>query len=460
MPAAALPGRATATSNPDESLSGWGNYPKVSTELLAPRTPVGARDVLLGRSGVVARGAGRAYGDAAIGTHTTISTRGLNRMRSFDPATAELTVEAGVTIADILAAFEPRGFFLKVVPGTKFVTVGGAIAADVHGKNHHRDGGFGNIVGSFRLALPGGEIVSCSRSENAALFMATLGGMGLTGMILEATLRLLPIETAWLRQDTRVAGNLEAAIDLLERSASATYSVAWIDCLARGAALGRSLVYLAEHATRRDKELLAPELAPFPSPRMSRLSVPKLFPGWLLNRTSMRAFNELYFRRGAAQQGEQRLVHWDPYFFPLDAIADWNRIYGRRGFVQYQCVIPQAHARRVLADILDRVSRRGDASFLAVLKQLGDGGGPMSFPLRGYTLTMDFPVTETLFAFLDQLDALVVDAGGRLYLAKDARQSRATFESGYPGLAALRDIRQQTGANARLISHLSARLGI
>lgn len=461
MPAAALPGRATASSNPGEiGLSGWGNYPKVSTELLAPRTPAGARDDLLGRSGVVARGAGRAYGDAAIGTHATISTRGLNRMRSFDAATARLTVEAGVTIADILAVFEPRGFFLKVVPGTKFVTVGGAIAADVHGKNHHRDGGFGTIVESFRLALPGGEIVSCSRADNAALFMATLGGMGLTGMIMDATLRLLPIETAWLRQDTRVAGNLEAAIDLLESSASATYSVAWIDCLARGAALGRSLVYLAEHVTRRDKELLGPELAPFPSPRMSRLSVPELFPGWLLNRASMRAFNELYFRRGAAQQGGPRLVHWDPYFFPLDAIADWNRIYGRRGFVQYQCVIPQARARRVLGDILDRVSRRGDASFLAVLKQLGDGGGPMSFPLRGYTLTMDFPVSDPLFGFLDELDALVVDAGGRLYLAKDARQSRATFESGYPGLAALRDIRQQTGATTRLVSHLSQRLGI
>ncbi|UGY19209.1 FAD-binding oxidoreductase [Bradyrhizobium septentrionale] len=461
MPAVALPERVSAASDPSGiRLSGWGNYPKVSTELLAPQTQAGARDYLLARSGVVARGAGRAYGDAAIGVQSTISSRGLNRMRSFDAATARLTVEAGVTIADILTAFEPRGFFLKVVPGTKFVTVGGAIAADVHGKNHHRDGGFGTIVESFRLALPGGEIVSCSRSENAALFAATVGGMGLTGVILDATLRLLPIETAWLRQDTRVAGHLDAAIDQLESSASATYSVAWIDCLARGAALGRSLVYLAEHATRRDKEMLGPDLAPFPGPRTQRLSVPERFPGWLLNRASMRAFNELYFRRGAARQGEPRLVHWDPYFFPLDAIADWNRIYGRRGFVQYQCVIPLDRARRVLAEILDRVSRRGDASFLAVLKQLGDGGGPMSFPLRGYTLTMDFPVTDTLFAFLDQLDALVVDARGRLYLAKDARQSRATFESGYPGLAALRDIRRQTGANTRLASHLSARLGI
>ena len=174
----------------------------------------------------------------------------------------------------------------------------------------------------------------------------------------------------------------------------------------------------------------------------------------------MRAFNALYYRRGAATEGKPRLVHWDPYFFPLDAIADWNRIYGRGGFVQYQCVIPLNRARRVLAEILDRVSRRGDASFLAVLKKLGDGSGLISFPLQGYTLAIDFPVTGTIFAFLDELDALVVDAGGRLYLAKDSRQSRAAFESGDPALGALRDIRQQTGATKGLVSHLSARLGI
>jgi FAD/FMN-containing dehydrogenase len=441
-------------------LSGWGNYPKASTELLAPRTPSGVRNCLVERSGVVARGAGRAYGDAAVGTQFTVSSLGVNRMRSFDSAARRLTVEAGVTIADILATFAPHGFFLKVVPGTKFVTIGGAIAADVHGKNHHRDGGFGNVVESFRLALPSGEIVTCSRSENFELFAASLGGMGLTGVILEATIQLLPIETAWLRQETRTAHNLDAAIDQLENSTSATYSVAWIDCLARGASLGRSLIFLAEHATRRDRDILGTDIEMFPAVHYSRVSMPGLVPAWLFNRTSMKVFNELYFQRGAGREGKSRLVHWDPYFFPLDAIANWNRIYGRRGFVQYQCVIPLHRARRVIAELLDRVSRRGDASFLAVLKQLGEGYGLISFPLRGYTLTMDFPVTKTLFAFLDELDELVVDAGGRLYLAKDARQSRTTFESGYPGLGLLRNIRQQTGANKRLVSHLSARLGI
>jgi FAD/FMN-containing dehydrogenase len=415
---------------------------------------------LIERSGVIARGAGRAYGDAAIGTQSTVSSLGLNRMRAFDAKAGRLTVEAGVTIADILADFVPRGFFLKVVPGTKFVTVGGAIAADVHGKNHHRDGGFGNVVESFRLALPGGEIVTCSHSENSELFAATLGGMGLTGVIVDATLQMRPIETPWLRQETRTARSLDAAFDQLESGASATYSVAWIDCLARGASLGRSLIYLAEHATRGERDVLGPDLEILPAARHSRVSVPDLFPAWLLNRASMRAFNELYFRRGAAKGGKPQLVHWDTYFFPLDAIANWNRAYGRRGFVQYQCVIPLDRARRVLAEILDRVSRRGDASFLAVLKQLGEGSGLISFPLRGYTLTMDFPVTDSIFAFLDELDELVADSGGRLYLAKDARQSRTTFEAGYPGLGRLRDLRQQIGADKRIASHLSARLGI
>lgn len=441
-------------------LAGWGNYPRFPTEVLEPKTPAAVSGLLAGQSGVIARGNGRAYGDAAIGEQITLLSAGLSRMRAFDPQTALLTVEAGVLIADILAVFAPRGYFLKVVPGTKFVTIGGAIAADVHGKNHHRDGGFGDNLESFQLAIPDGTTVTCSRSENAGLFTATIGGMGLTGVILEATVRLMPIETGWLRQETKVAKDLDAAIAALEGSASATYSVAWIDCLARGPALGRSLIHLAEHATREDKAALRPGLESFPAASETRLSVPKAFPAWLLNRASMKAFNELYFRRGVSKADVPSLVHWDSYFFPLDSISGWNRIYGRNGFLQHQCVIPVERARVVLAEILDRVSRRGDASFLAVLKLLKDSNGVISFPLRGYTLAMDFPVTETLFAFLDELDELVVAAGGRLYLAKDARQSRATFEAGYPGLPVLRDIRKQTSGRERLVSRLSARLGI
>ena len=458
--AIALSRSAMQWAHNETTLSGWGNYPDLPTELLTPLQMTAIPRCVAGRSGVIARGAGRAYGDAAVGAGCTVSLRSLNRMRHFDPETRELTVEAGVTIAEILDCFAPRGLFLKVVPGTKFVTIGGAIAADVHGKNHHRDGGFGTIVKSLRLAVAGGDILSCSRTENAEVFFATVGGMGLTGVIVEATIELCPIETSWLRQQTRVAENLDAAMRELDDSASSTYSVAWIDCLARGPALGRSLIFRAEHATPRDRDTLGPGRETFAPARAARLSVPDVFPVNLLNRGAVRVFNELYFRRGASGAHTPQLVHWDPYFFPLDAVANWNRLYGPRGFVQHQCVIPMESGRRVIADILDRVSRRGDASFLAVLKQLGDGAGLMSFPLRGYTLTMDFPVTESLLSFLDELDGIVVAAGGRLYLAKDARQSRKTFEAGYPALGAFRDMRRQSGAGSRFASHLSARLGI
>jgi decaprenylphospho-beta-D-ribofuranose 2-oxidase len=441
-------------------IAGWGNYPRIETERLAPRHEAEISNLVGGRSGLIARGQGRAYGDAAIGMTSTLCSIALDRMRSFDRLAGELTVEAGVTVADILATFVPRGFFLNVVPGTKFVSIGGAIAADVHGKNHHRDGGFGDHVASLRLALPSGDIVACSREENAELFSATIGGMGLTGVITEATLRLRPIETGWLTQRTLVADDLDAAIAMLDQTAAARYSVAWIDCLARGAALGRSLIFVADHASTVDKNRLAPSLPRYPTPRTGRLSVPGLFPGFVLNPLSVRAFNEVYFRRGASRAGVERLVPWDRYFFPLDAISNWNRIYGRRGFLQHQCVIPVHNARDVLARILDRTSRFGNASFLAVLKQLGDSHGLMSFPMRGYTLTMDFPVSDAVFGFLDEIDALVVAGGGRLYLAKDARQSRATFEQGYAGLGRFRDLRKQIGADARFVSHLSARLGI
>ena len=439
-------------------LAGWGRYPRHETELLAP-APEALPAILAERSGLVVRGNGRAYGDAAIGERLTLASRRLDRMRRFDPATGLLTVEAGVLLAEVIDAFLPRGFFPAVVPGTRLVTVGGMIAADVHGKNHHRDGGFGDHVASFRLALPGGAVVTCSAEENAELFAATIGGMGLTGAILEATIRLRPVETGWLRQQTTVAPDLDAAMAALAAAAGATYSVAWIDGLARGAALGRSLVYTAEHATRAELTGAAAR-DPLPRARGGRLAVPLDAPGWGLNRWSVRAFNEVYYRKGAAAAGTARLVPWEPYFFPLDGIRDWNRIYGRRGFLQHQCVIPTAAAREALGEILERVARRGSASFLAVLKQLGPGRRPLSFPLEGYTLAVDLPASPENLALLGEVDRVVVAAGGRLYLAKDARQARETFEAGYPDLPAFRALRRAVGAEERIASRLSRRLGL
>jgi FAD/FMN-containing dehydrogenase len=460
--AAAIDARAalTAVAGPETELSGWGRYPRQPSTLVTPASPSDLPRLTVGRTGIVARGNGRAYGDAAIGERLTLSTRSLDRIRSFDRTTGRVTAEAGLLLSDLLAVAVPLGFFPPVVPGTKFVTLGGMIASDVHGKNHHRDGGFGDHVERLTLALPDGRTLSCSQAENPELFLATVGGMGLTGTILDATFTMKRIETGFMRQTTLVAQDLASAIEALTRTGDATYTVAWIDCLARGASLGRSLIFAAEHATRDDLAALKPGAEAFPPGRLGRLSVPLDLPSFTLNRLSVSTFNEAYFRLGAAKAGQPRLVEWDPYFFPLDSVGDWNRIYGRRGFVQYQCVIPTPQAQAVLGEILAQVARHGLASFLAVLKALGPAHGLLSFPMEGFTLTLDLPVSEGVFALLDGFDALAVAAGGRLYLAKDARQARATFEAGYSNLPRLRDLRRAIGAEGRVSSFQSARLGI
>lgn len=441
------------------TISGWGRYPLVDTDLLAPRSPEAARIATSRVQGGIARGNGRAYGDAGIGAIQTIQMGNLDRVRAFDPATGLVTAEAGLLLADLIELFLPRGFFPAVVPGTKYVSIGGAIAADVHGKNHHRDGGFGDCVESFLIATASGDLIRASRATNSDIFLATIGGMGLTGVIIEATLRLRPLETGWMRQRTVVTANLSAAIVALEENDSAAYSVAWIDCTARGAALGRSLVFLGEHATRADLGGKA-ATKPFPLIDSARLTLPLDFPAIALNQWTVNAFNSLYFRLKASRAQTQFFVPIDPYFFPLDSIGSWNRIYGRRGFVQHQCVIPTAVAPAILAEMLDRIAVRGNASFLTVLKKLGPSSGILSFPSPGYTLALDFPVTPGALDFLDELDRLVVAAQGRLYLAKDARQSRATFEAGYAGLQQFRDIRRMVDPTGSIRSRLSERLGI
>ncbi|MCJ2068455.1 FAD-binding oxidoreductase [Methylobacterium sp. J-030] len=441
-------------------FSGWGRYPRHQSGLVTLTAPADLTRWISGQTGVIARGNGRAYGDAAVGEKVTLSTRSLNRICAFDRQSGRITVEAGLLLSELMSVVVPLGFFPPVVPGTKFVTIGGMIAADVHGKNHHRDGGFGDHVEGLTLALPNGDVLSCARDENPELLDATIGGMGLTGTILNATFVLKPIETGFLRQTTIVAPDLAAAIAALSRTGDTTYTVAWIDCLARGASLGRSLIFAAEHAGRADLAASGSAGDAFPPPRPGRISVPVDLPGWTLNRLSVSAFNEAYFRLGAAKAGTPRLVEWNPYFFPLDGVGGWNRIYGRRGFLQYQCVIPTAQAQAVLSEILERVSRHGSASFLAVLKQLRAGRGLLSFPMEGLTLTLDLPMSAGVFMLLDALDTLVVASGGRLYLAKDARQSRSTFEAGYPNLPRMRDLRRATGAGGRVSSYQSARLGI
>ncbi len=438
-------------------LSGWGRFPAVDCAVVAPRTAAEVALQSAGAASLIARGNGRGYGDCALNAQKTVEMRGLDRMLAFDPVAGVLTCEAGVLLAEIIDVFLPRGWFLQVTPGTRFVSVGGAIAADVHGKNHHGNGAFGDWVDSIDLLLEDGRIVRCGPHEEPALFAATCGGMGLTGTILRARLRLLPVETAFIRQETLKADTLEAVMALFDASAAWTYSVAWIDCLARGPHLGRSLLYRGEHARRDDlpMELRAAPLPPLPS-RTRR--VPLDLPGWALNRHSVRAFNTAYFHRG--RPGTQ-LVDLATFFYPLDGLLDWNRIYGRSGFVQYQCVLPRAASADGLRALLEQVSRAGLGSFLAVLKLFGAGSGrPLSFPLEGYTLALDFPANAGVFNLLLELDRIVADHGGRLYLAKDARMGAGMLRAGYPELAAFQDIRTRWNPTRAFRSLQSQRLGL
>jgi FAD/FMN-containing dehydrogenase len=421
--------------------------------VFTPRSAAEVGAIIAEQPSLIPRGAGRSYGDAAFNPAATMLMARRNRFLAFDPATGVLTCEAGVTLADILDTFVPRGWFVPVTPGTKFVTIGGMIAADVHGKNHHAAGSFGDHLESFQLATATGEVVTCSPEENIDLFDATIGGMGLTGVILSARFRLQCVETDRIAQTTRRAYDLEAAFDAFEVTKDATYAVGWIDCLAAGKTLGRSIIFSGEHATAE----AAPTTGSIGS-RRPKLALPCDLPGWTLNGLSVRAFNDLYW---ALNRPGSALVGLDQYFYPLDSIGAWNRIYGPRGFVQYQCVIPKAAGREGLRALVARISQQGSGSFLAVLKLLGPGGrGLLSFPCEGYTLALDFPVNAANLRLLNELDAITADHGGRLYLAKDARAAPAMMVRGYPRLGEFAALRARIDPGRRFASALSERLDL
>lgn len=439
-------------------LSGWGKYPVLEARTHAPRDAAALRDLVLSEQNLIARGNGRAYGDSAINTSATIETRRLNRMISFDPASGQLVAEAGVLLGDIIAVFLPRGWFPMVTPGTKFVSLGGAIAADVHGKNHHKDGNFRNCVDWIDVMGPDGEVRRCSRQDDAALFDHTLGGMGLTGIILRASIRLRPVESAWIRQTTVAAPSLATTMAAFEKARDATYSVAWIDCLATGDRMGRSLVVLGEHASRLDLPLDKLH-APFRTSPKRKRAVPMNFPGFALNTLTVRAFNALYYWAGARRTGAQ-LVDWDSYFYPLDAIVDWNRIYGSKGFAQFQCALPMDRSEEGLAALLAEIAKDGSGSFLAVLKRFGKQDSAFSFPMEGYTLALDFPIRAKTLELLERLDRITLDHGGRFYLAKDSRMRGATLNASDPRVAAFRAYRHDQGFTSRFCSAQSQRLAI
>jgi FAD/FMN-containing dehydrogenase len=427
-------------------ISGWGNYPRIDARLIASAD-------LAAEPALIARGNGRAYGDSAINPQATLSMLGQKGIVAFDPEAGKITVQAGLLFADLIEHILPHGWFMPVTPGTKFVSIGGAVAADVHGKNHHVASSLSAHVEALELALADGTVLTCSPTLHPDIFAATCGGMGLTGIILTVTLRLLRVETSLIRQHTRRCANLAEAMAALA-AARDTYAVAWIDCLAKGAAMGRSVLFLGEHA--RAEEVSEGRGGLVVTKRQAR-RVPVDFPGFVLNRWSVAAFNELYWRR--AKPGEA-LVDYDGYFYPLDALLEWNRIYGRAGFVQYQCVLPTAASEAGLTALLTRISQAGAGSFLSVLKMFGPQDGVLSFPMAGFTLALDFPANEKTFALLDELDAVVADHGGRLYLAKDARMGAGFFQKSYPRLDEFRALRARLDPGGKFWSVQSRRLGL
>lgn len=382
-------------------------------------------------------GNGRSYGDSCLAaSDQVLHLRTLDRFIAVDWEQGTVRAEAGVLLAEILAAAIPHGWFLPVTPGTQFATLGGAIANDVHGKNHHVRGTFGRHVRAFGLLRHGEDLLTCSPAENAALHAATVGGLGLTGVITWAEIQLMPIRSSRIDSTVvRFAGLAEFFALSAELDERHEYSVAWIDCLAAGRNTGRGVFIVGDHAAEGPLQVGA----------RSRLDVPLTPPISLINNLSLRAFNEAYWRAHPKER-TRRQVDYEPFFYPLDRILHWNRIYGRKGFQQYQCVIPDAAAPAAMQELLGAIAASGQGSFLAVLKRCGDMTSPglLSFPLPGTSLALDFPQKAQLAPLFTRLDAIVREAGGRLYPAKDAHMSGSDFRRAYPRWEELEGLRDRT----------------
>ena len=444
-------------------LWGWGRTnPTVADKVTVDETTLFAALKEAGHRGALARGLGRSYGDAAQnggGVVLRLSAGAGDVLLDETGGTA--TVGAGVSIDELLKVIVPRGFFVPVTPGTRFVTIGGAIASDIHGKNHHVDGSIGNHIESVTMMLADGSTVVVGPERHPELFWATIGGMGLTGVMLDATIRLLPIETSRMRVDTSRVADVDALFATMsEGDDDVRYSVAWIDLVAKGRHLGRSVLSRGEHARLVDLDAKQ-AVAPFAYGPHQLIAVPPLVPPMgVLNHASIAAFNEFWFRKAPRQRvGEIQGI--GAFFHPLDLVGSWNRLYGKRGMVQYQFVVPfgQEDAMRT---VVERLSASGAASFLAVLKRFGAANpAPLSFPQAGWTLALDVPAASRgLGDLLHGLDRVVLDAGGRHYFAKDAHMTPDAVRRGYPRLDEWKAIRDGVDPHHVFQSDLGRRLGL
>ncbi len=445
-----------------ELLTGWGRTSPTAARtvhLSCDAFEVARRVASAGSRGLLARGLGRSYGDAAQNAGGEVLLLDREPQVTPYPGLGVARVDAGVSLDRLIRELLPLGLFVPVTPGTRFVTVGGAIAADIHGKNHHVEGSFGQHVLEMTLVDGEGRTRVLTPEAEPQMFWATVGGMGLTGVIVSAVLRLKPVESAFIRVDTDRTANLGELVELMRATdAEHTYSVAWIDLLARGSSLGRSVLTRGEHAEARElPHRLQPDPLSFTSSPVMR--APSWAPNRLMNPWTVRAFNEAWFRKAPLRRrGEIQSLA--AFFHPLDGVLDWNRLYGRRGLVQYQFVVPD-DADAALTEAVGSIAESGHASFLAVLKRFGPGSpGLLSFPQEGWTLALDLPADPGLAALLDRLDRLVVEAGGRIYLAKDARCRAETIGRMYPRLEEFRKVRAHLDPQGVFTSDLARRLAL
>jgi decaprenylphospho-beta-D-ribofuranose 2-oxidase len=441
----------------EEVLTGWGNIPHSISKVAYPREEQDIKGSLVADK-FIARGLGRSYADQSTNTgHKVLRLEKMNHFLSFDEATGVLECEAGLTLEEIIQTLTPRGWFPMITPGTKYITIGGAIANDIHGKAHHADGSFVNCVYDFTILLADNRIIKASREENADLFWANFGGLGLLGVILTARVQLRKVETTYFVQKAVAAKNLDdmlKAIDASDKDYSS--SVAWIDSLAKGKKLGRGVLTMGNHAKLGD---LPSSLRsnPLKLGKKAKLTVPFYLPAFTLNTFTVSILNTVL---NVMQKSAPSISHYDKFFYPLDMINNWNRGYGKRGFIQYQFVIPMNNGGENIRKILEEITKSGCVPFLNVLKKFGKGQGHLSFPFEGYTFAIDFPVTSRLKAFTRKLDQMILEMGGRIYLGKDAYLDESMFKAMYPEFREWLGTKKKYDPHNVFSSDLSRRIGL
>lgn len=439
-------------------ISGWGNFPRLACEVSQIKTLPQLKNKIENRSSITARGLGRSYGDQAISNSALVaSLASMDKILSFDEKTGLLNCQAGLSLQQIIKIFAPRGWFPMINPGTKYVTIGGAIANDIHGKAHHVDGSFINCVEEFDILLASGEILTCSRGQNQELFFANFGGLGLLGVIIRTTIKLKRISTTYFKQKAIKCKNIDEMLDAFDQyDQDFDYSVAWVNALAKGKNLGKGVLTLGNQAAREDLPAKLKKNPLFVSPE-PKLSVPFFLPDFSLNSLTVKILNRVI---SYVQAKPTTIVHYEKFFFPLDAILNWNRGYGKRGFIQYQFVIPLEDGRENIKKLLKAVSESGCNPFLNVLKKFGEGQPYLSFPKPGYTFAIDFPVTKQLPAFVIKMDQLVHECGGRIYLGKDAMLTADMFRKMYPDYKQWLDIKRKYDPQNKYTSALAQRLNL